>query len=170
MDQVTLPAHTFATLSQAAQAAESHEWERAQQFPERLREILAVLRGVPAPQGDAAREQLAALLLEEVMSGEIWREITPASRTRMAYKLADALMVRGVSVGGASSSGSAPSQGTPIQELAQAAEDYLLAEMHVGVPEDTLRRLNHRLGALAGPHLVAYQASGSAPPNPGDQS
>lgn len=99
------------------------------------------------------REKLAALLRN---CPYISANAVPG-RIKEWYGLAaEHLLARGVSLGGASSPVSTGL--TTIQELAQAAQAYLDAEIHVGVPEETLRRLNHRLGSLAGPHLIAYQA------------
>jgi len=47
-----------------------------------------------------------------------------------------------------------------LEDLAEAAVGYLNAQAMVGVTNDDLRRLNHRLGSLAGPHLKAYTAVG----------
>lgn len=60
----------------------------------------------------------------------------------------------------------APSGLTPIQELAQAAQDYLHSQEMVGHTEESRRRLHYHLGCLIGPHLVAYSARGVPPETP----
>lgn len=80
-----------------------------------------------------------------------------------AGREADALRARIAELEAALASAPGGASGTAalraqLQELAEAAQNYLSAEMHVGVTEDQLRALNHRLGSLAGPHLVAQQA------------
>ena len=52
-----------------------------------------------APHETPGPERLVALLLEELMGGEIFRGITARSRRRMAFTLAGRLLARGVSVG-----------------------------------------------------------------------
>ena len=58
-----------------------------------------------------------------------------------------------------------PEEGEPsaIVVLAEAAQAYLTAEATVGVTEQRLRELNHRLGSLAGPHLRAWTARQQEP-------
>jgi hypothetical protein len=50
-----------------------------------------------------------------------------------------------------------------LPELAQAAQDYLMSQMHVGVSEETQRQLYARLSSLIGQHLIAKAAQVGRP-------
>src|SRR6266550_1550630 len=102
-------------------------------------------RGTELAEAQGLRERLADLEIALGFYPNISRTVSKAYD-----EVREAL---GRSVHAAASAGL-----TPIQELAQAAQNYLNAEAHVGVTDEMLRELNHRLGSLAGPHLVAYEA------------
>src|SRR5690348_11580395 len=154
------PAPLAAFLRELAGNSKWLTWDAEFTSDELAAKILAHLGAAPRAPSAAAIEGLAAEWYEESY-GQGWHDATKDEQRDFRARAKTQLDAAYAIDRPARPAAPSPAELTPIQELAQAAQDYLMAQMHADVSEEKIRALHARLGSLIGPHLVAYSARAS---------